>query len=130
MKLSFSTCEKFLFSKEKEIMEIKSALAELRNQKKRKFDQTLDLIVNLKNFDVRKEALNTFVPLPHSGKKKIAAFLKKRTKLVDTITEEDFSKYKDTKKIKKLAKKYDSFMASAPMMGKIATAFGDRRAHV
>ncbi len=105
-------------------MEIKQALTELRNEKKRKFVQTVDLVMNLKNFDVRKEALNTFVNVPHSGEKKLAAFLTKRSKLITTITEEDFVKYKDTKDIKKLAKKYDAFIAVAPMMSKIATKFG------
>jgi len=105
-------------------MEIKKALAELRNEKKRKFVQTVDLVMNLKNFDVRKEALNTFVNVPHPSEKKLAAFFMKRSKLVDTITPEDFVKYKDEKDIKKLAKKYDSFIAVAPLMGKIATTFG------
>jgi len=54
----------------------------------------------------------------------LAAFFTKRSKLIDTITEEDFVKYKETKDIKKLAKKYDAFIAVAPMMGKVATKFG------
>jgi len=105
-------------------MEIKAALAELRKEKKRKFIQTVDLVMNLKNFDVRKEALNTFVDIPHAGEKKLAAFFTKRSKLITTITEEDFDKYKDAKDIKKLAKKYDAFIAVAPMMAKVATKFG------
>jgi len=105
-------------------MEIKDAIAELRKEKKRKFVQTLDVIINLKEFDVRKEALNTFVSVPHSGEKKIAAFLTKRSNVVDTITELDFEKYKETRDMKKLAKKYDYFMAVAPMMAKVATKFG------
>ncbi|GAF98998.1 unnamed protein product, partial [marine sediment metagenome] len=44
--------------------------------------------------------------------------------MIDTITEEDFVKYKELKDIKKLAKKYDAFIAVAPMMGKVATKFG------
>ena len=105
-------------------MEIKEALTELRKEKKRKFVQTVDLVMNLKNFDVRKEALNTFIFIPHSNEKKLAAFFTKRSKLIDTITEEDFVKYKDMKDIKKLAKKYNGFIAVAPMMGKVATKFG------
>ena len=105
-------------------MEIKAALAELRKEKKRKFIQTVDLVMNLKNFDVRKEALNTFVDVPHGSEKKLAAFFTKRSKLIDTITPEDFVKYKEAKDIKKLAKKYDAFIAAAPLMGKIATTFG------
>jgi large subunit ribosomal protein L1 len=107
-----------------EPFEITKALEELRTGKKRKFIQTVDLVVNLKNFDVRKEALNTFVTIPHPRKKKIAAFLPKHSSSIDTITEEDFVKYKETKDIKKLAKQYDAFIAVAPLMGKIATKFG------
>ena len=105
-------------------MEIKQALAELRNEKKRKFVQTVDLVMNLKSFDVRKEALNTFISVPHAREKKLAAFLTKPSKLIDTITEGDFVKYKEMKDIKKLAQKYDAFIAVAPMMGKVATKFG------
>ena len=105
-------------------MEVKKALEELRKEKKRKFDQTLDLIVNLKNFDVRKEALNSFVSVPNGGDKKLAGFFLKRSSLIDTITEADFVKYKDLKDIKKLAKRYDGFIAVAPMMAKVATKFG------
>jgi len=105
-------------------MEIIKAIQKLREEKKRKFVQSVDLIVNLKNFDVRREALNTFLFVPHGSEKKIAAFFTKRNKLVDTITEEDFVKYKELKDIKKLAKEYDAFMAVAPMMGKVATKFG------
>ncbi len=105
-------------------MEIKKALDELRKEKKRKFVQAVDLVVNLKDFDVRKEALNSFINLPHPIDKKIGAFLTKRSKLVDTISEDDFIKYKELKDIKKLAKNYDLFIAVAPMMAKIATKFG------
>jgi large subunit ribosomal protein L1 len=105
-------------------MDIKKALEEIRKEKKRKFVQTVDLVVNLKDFDVRKEALNTFVNLPHPSEKKIGAFLTKKSSVVDTITEVDFVKYKELVDMKKLAKKYDFFIAVAPMMGKIATKFG------
>lgn len=105
-------------------METIKAIQELRKEKKRKFDQSVDLIVNLKNFDVRREALNTFVFIPHGMDKKFAAFFTKRNDNVDTITEEDFVKYKELKDFKRLAKKYDAFLAVAPMMGKVATKFG------
>lgn len=105
-------------------MEIKEVLKELKAEKKRKFVQTVDLVVNLQNFDVRREALNTFLTLPNPTDKKIAAFLTKHTKIVPSITEADFVKYKELKDIKKLASEYDFFIAVAPMMSKIATAFG------
>lgn len=105
-------------------MEAVKAIEELRKEKTRKFDQSVDLIMNLKNFDVRREALNTFIFVPHGMEKKICAFFTKRNDKVDTILEVDFDKYKEMKDVKKLAKKYDMFMAAAPMMGKIATKFG------
>ena len=105
-------------------MDAKTAISELRNEKKRKFTQSVDLIVNLKSFDVRREALNTFIFVPNGMEKKFAAFTTKRYNSIDTITEEDFVKYKDLKSMKKLAAKYDAFIAVAPMMAKIATKFG------
>lgn len=103
---------------------IEQALQELRETKKRKFIQTVDLIVNLKDFDVRKESLNTFIQIPNPSEKKICAFLTKKSKIVDTTTKEEFGKYKDNKDIKRLAKKYDLFIAPAPLMVEIATKFG------
>jgi large subunit ribosomal protein L1 len=105
-------------------MELNDVLKELKAEKKRKFTQTVDLVVNLQNFDVRKEALNTFLNVPNPMEKKIGAFLTKKSKVVPTITEMDFDKYKELKDIKKLAKEYDFFIAVAPMMSKIATKFG------
>jgi large subunit ribosomal protein L1 len=100
------------------------ALAELKKEKKRKFVQTVDLVINFQKFDARKTAINTFVKVPNSSEKKICAFLTKRSKLVDTITKEDFDKYKDNKTLKNLAAKYDAFIAVAPMMAPVATKFG------
>lgn len=106
------------------------ALKEIREQEakreeKRKFDQTVDLIVNLKNFDVKREGFNIFIQLPHKVKdKKIAGFFEKDNKLVDVIKQGDFGKYKEKKDIKKLVKTYDNFIANAKLMPAIATAFG------
>ena len=105
-------------------METKEAIAKLREEKKRKFDQSVDLVVNLKMFDVRREALNTFIFVPNGMEKSFAAFFAKRNDKVATVTEEDYVKYKDLKAMKKLAKKYDMFLAAAPLMGKVATKFG------
>ncbi len=105
-------------------MEIEKALKELRNQEKRKFMQTLDLIVNLQNFDARKESVNNFIKIPNPAPKKICGFLTKKTKIIDTITEIEFDKYKTPADMKNLAAKYDFFIAAAPLMSKIATKFG------
>jgi large subunit ribosomal protein L1 len=106
------------------VFAIDEAIKELRNQDKRKFMQTLDLIINLKNFDAKKENINTFIQIPNPCQKKVCAFLSKKTNIIETITKEDFKKFKETKDIKKLSKKYDFFIASAPLMSDIASKFG------
>src|SRR3989344_4903347 len=104
---------------------IKKALTELRNGKERKFDQTLDLIINLKKFDVKKNSLNFFASVPNKIKeKKICAFLEVRNNSVDTITKEEFKRYSDKKELKKLVKKFDFFIAQANLMANVATTFG------
>jgi|SRR3989344_3872942 len=105
--------------------ELKKALEELRKTEPRKFDQTVDLIVNLQKFNIKKDNVNTFVTLPHTiKKKKIAAFLEVENKDVDTITPDDFKKYSDKKVVKKLVDKYDFFIGQASLMPKVATVFG------
>ena len=105
--------------------QLKQALTELRTEKKRKFDQTVDLIVNLQKFDVKKNPVNTFVSVPYKIKdKKIAGFLDIKNKNFDTITPDQFKKYADKKESKKIAKNYDFFIAQPSVMPKVATAFG------
>jgi len=101
------------------------ALEELRKGKERKFDQTVDLIVNLKNIDLRKDSVNLFVPVPHKVKEiKVAGVFEKKTDIVDTITSASLEKLKDVKEIKAIAAKYDFFMANAKFMPKVATILG------
>ncbi len=102
------------------------AVKKLREEKgKRNFDQTLDLIVNLKNFDIRREAFSLFIEVPNKIKeKKIAGFFEKESKSVETIIKDNFSRYKEKKDIKKLIKKYDFFIANAKLMPLVATSFG------
>jgi len=105
--------------------QLKKALEELRKEKERKFDQTLDLIVNLQKFDTKKSQLNFIITLPHKIKdKKVAGFLEVKNKDIDTITFEEFKKYTDKKKLKDLVGKYDFFIAQASLMPKVATTFG------
>ena len=71
--------------------QLKQALTELRAEKQRKFDQTVDLIVNLQKFDVKKNPVNTFISVPFKIKeKKIAGFLEVKNKNMDTITLDQF----------------------------------------
>ena len=105
--------------------QLKKALEELRKSKERKFNQTVDLIVNLQKFDVRKSQINLFLKVPHKLKeKKVAGFLESKNDKIDTITPNEFNKYKDKKELKKLVNKYDFFISQASLMPKVATAFG------
>ncbi len=106
-------------------MKLEEALIELRKTEKRKFNQSVDLIINLKSIDLKRDQLNVVVNIPHKSKdKKIAAFLNSKSKIIDTITELEFAKYKEKKALKGLVSKYDYFIAFAPLMPKVATAFG------
>jgi len=105
--------------------QLQKALVELRKEKERKFDQTVDLIVNLQKFDIKKHQLNLLILLPNKIKdKKICGFLEVKSDKVDTITPDQFKKYSDKKELRRLIKKYDFFIAQASVMPKVATTFG------
>lgn len=103
------------------------AIEELKKQRKRSFNQSFDLIINLRNFDVRKESLNTFVQLPfQASERKICAFLlDKPSKIFDfCIVKTDFDNWQEKKQIKKLARDYDFFVSVPQLMQLVATKFG------
>ena len=105
--------------------DLQKALTELRKEKEKKFDQTVDLIINLQKFDVKKTPINVFISVPYKIKdKKIGAFLETKNKNVETITPEEFKKYSDKKALKKIVKKFDFFIAQASLMPKVASTFG------
>lgn len=105
--------------------ELKTAIEELKSQDKRKFLQTVDLIINLQKFDVKKTPVNTFISVPHKIKdKKICAFLEVKNKDIPTITASEFKKYANKKETKKLVREYDFFIAQASLMPQVATTFG------
>ncbi len=111
--------EKFLDAVRK-IKELES-----KKDKKRNFNQTIDLIINLKDFDVRKDSFSVFVEVPNKIKeKKIVGFFEKENKLIKVIKKDDFPKFKEKKDIKKLIRNYDFFIANAKLMPAIATTFG------
>ena len=105
---------------------ILKAVKEIRNtEKKRNFNQTIDLIINLKNFDIRREAFNTFITVPFKIKdKKVAGFLEKKSHFIETITKDDFPRYKEKKDMKKFVNEFDFFIANAKLMPAVATIFG------
>ena len=105
--------------------DLENALQELRKNKERKFDQTVDLIINLQKFDIKRNSMNLVVSVPHKIKdKKIAGFLEVKNKNVETITQDEFKKYSDKNKLKRLVNKFDFFVAQASLMPKVATSFG------
>jgi len=105
--------------------DLKKSLEELRKEKKRKFSQTVDLIINLQKYDYKKNPLNLFVSIPNKIKeKKICAFLETKNKNIETITREEFKKYSDKKELKKLVRNFDFFVSQASLMANVATTFG------
>lgn len=101
------------------------ALNELRKERKRNFNQTVDLIINLKEFDIKKDSLDVAVVLPHPAKKhKICAFLEMPTIAFDYVIAKTEFERLSTKDLKKIVKDYDFCVASAKLMPEIAKRFG------
>jgi large subunit ribosomal protein L1 len=102
------------------------AIKKLKQEaKERKFDESVDLIINLKSFDVKRENVNVIIALPHPIRKpKIIGLLNKKSSVIDFILKEDFDKYTDKKTMKKLIENHDFFIASGNLMPIVATKFG------
>ena len=102
------------------------ALEELRKEtKKRKFNQTLDLVINLKGVDLRKDNVNAVISIPHKVKeKKVCGCLMEKSDLVKSVLKPDFSKYKDKAALRHLVKEFDFFIAHASLMPAVAITFG------
>ena len=106
-------------------MNVADAIKELRKSEKREFVQTIDLIVNLKGVDAKKESISALISLPHPLKeKKVLGFMNTKNKLIPTIPQTEFVRFKDKKELKKLLKQYDFFIASGKLMPSVATTFG------
>jgi large subunit ribosomal protein L1 len=113
---------------------LKKALEELRKpENKKKFTQSFDLIVNLKDLNLKNpdEQVDFFTNLKYSSTKvKVAALVGQEmsdaAKVCDKVIKQtEFDTYKNDKKLaKKLATEYDFFIAQADIMPKVAQAFG------
>ncbi len=109
-----------------------------RRAKKRRFVQSVDLIVKLRDVDPKKrpeDRLNIAIPLPNPIPNKVpkicaivsgAAVLAAKEAKVDTIlTREDLEKLAGNKKaIKKLAQTHDFFIATPDMMVLVGRIMG------
>ena len=102
---------------------------------KRNFQQTFDLVINLKEINIKKqeERVELYAHLHYTkGKKpKICALVDKELiakakEVFDfVVSKDEFIKYKKDKKlVKKLASSYDYFVAQANLMADIASTFG------
>lgn len=117
--------------KAKILKAIESLMAEAP---KRNFTQSFDLIVNLKNLNLKdpKEHVEFFTELPHPlGRKvKVCALvgpelLGEAKQVCDAVVEQEgFDEYADKRKAKGLAKAYDYFLAQANIMQRVAAVFG------
>ena len=115
--------------------QVQVALAKAKDiSEKRKFKQTVDLIINLRDLDFKKQEhqVDTFITLPHSrGKKvKVCALvgpeLEEQAKSVcdSAILSDNFERHKEKKELRKIANGFDFFIAQSNIMPKVASAFG------
>ena len=123
--------KRFIMEKSAIIEAVKQAKAA---KKKGKFIQTIDVIVNLKEIDLNKpeSKVDELVQLPKGRGKpaKVCALVGPELKddaekLCDiTIISDNFTKWTDARKVKKLARQCDYFIAQANIMPDVAKTFG------
>ena len=114
-------------------MKFKEAIKKAREaSKERKFDQTLELIVNLHGVNTKTYSLNDTVKLPAGRGKDLLIcvvgtgdfVIKGRKCSEKTIDKNEFGNYKDKKKIKKFVSDVDYFVVEATVMADFAKVFG------
>jgi len=117
--------------------EVARALGELRqNLVKRKFSQSIDLVVKLREVDLKKpeNRINETIPLPNPPDKPLkicviaSGDLGTRAKTAGAdmlVSRNDIENLgKDKKAARKLAQEYDFFIAEAPLMPLVGRALG------
>ncbi len=119
-----------------EKQQVLEAIKHIREKSpKRKFSQSVDLIINLQNLDLKKpeHKVDLYLQTPHPiGKKRRlcaivdAQLSAQAKKFFDTvILKEEFLKWKDNKKAQRdLANTHDFFVSQVELMGQGATIFG------
>lgn len=121
-------------SRRVEMLDKNQILESLKKAKatKRNFNQTIDLIINLKDLDLKKTPVDFFATVTNPVKGiKLCALVGQESadeakKSCETvIVQDDFGKYANSKKLtKQLAKQHDFFVAQANLMPQVATSFG------
>ena len=116
--------------------QVANAIKQLREKSpKKNFSQSVDLVINLQNLDLKKpeHKVDLYLQLPHPrGKKlKLCAFvdaqLAQKAKGVfdNVVTKDEFAKWINNKKEqKKLANSNDFFVAQVEIMAQVAVTFG------
>ncbi|ABW02745.1 50S ribosomal protein L1 [Caldivirga maquilingensis] len=103
--------------------------------KRRRFNQSVDLIIKLRDVDVKKpeNRISVTVPLPNPLSKQTkvcviasgATITAARDAGADlVITRDDLGKYSDKKSVRKLAQQYDFFLATPDLMVQIGRTMG------
>merc|ERR1711970_1267781 len=99
------------------LYECVGAVLQHSKDKKRKFNETVDLQIGLKNYDPQKYKVCLLGDQQHCDEAKSVG--------IDCMSAEDLKKLnKDKKKVKKLAKKYDAFLASDTLIKQIPRLLG------
>ena len=103
---------------------IDSAIKSIRETEKRKFNQTIDLIINLKSIDLKKPE-NKFskrIVLPHGRGKDVKVCIIGEK---GDVTKDDVLSFeRDKSGAKKLSKKYEFFICEAPIMPLVGKILG------
>ncbi len=105
-------------------MLLEDAITQLTQQSKRNFVQSFDLIINLRNIDLKKPE-NKFskdVLLPHGRGKDIEVGIIS-DRIPDAITKSDIENL-SKKDMKHLSKKYEFFVCEAPLMPLVGKILG------
>ncbi|HLC85128.1 MAG TPA: 50S ribosomal protein L1 [Candidatus Nanoarchaeia archaeon] len=115
--------------------DVVAAVTALKDSDKRKFPQSYELIINIKNIDLKNQQnqLDYFLTLPKSTSRpvKVCALVGGELKVFaeaacdKVIPLDEFPKYEGNKKaLKKLTEEYDYFIAQATIMPQVAKVFG------
>ncbi len=107
-------------------LKLEDAIKKLREGEKRKFNQSVDLIINLRNIDLKKPE-NKFskdVILPHGKGKDVSVCVISDT-LPEGVGKHDIEGFAQNKSAaKQFTKKYDFFVCEAPLMPLVGKILG------